>query len=51
MQEEWRGLITLPAGNVPSIGGAFPQLGTARGLSEGATFRAKQDVRRASSRQ
>lgn len=50
MHEECRGLSTLPPGSVPSIGGAFQQLGMAMGgggLSEGGTFRAKQDVRRA----
>lgn len=48
MHEECRGLSTLPPGSVPSIGGAFQQLGMAMGgLSEGGTFRAKRDVRRA----
>lgn len=31
MHEECRGLSTLPPGSVPSIGGAFQQLGMAMG--------------------
>jgi len=34
MHEECRGLSTLPPGSVPSIGGAFQQLGMAMGGAE-----------------